>query len=194
MIDPKAAYQKLRAETAEMLGLSSEPSTSLITSLQVDLISLLKLEVDTLQGRVFAGEDVDLDRLSTSLGMLTKLLPEQSLQAAPIAEQLTSAEEAAAQAELEKTIDCYVAQRHLEMAANPELARQEFERELQAALERFPPAAKPAVLLTAEPAPTAAPAATAPKTTKATPAPAPSERQPSATELFYRNGGYSSQH
>jgi hypothetical protein len=76
--DPAAAYERLRAETAAMLKLSPD-SSSLVEGLQVDLVSLLRLEVDMLQGQVLAGETVDLTRLVAAHGMLQKMLPERAL-------------------------------------------------------------------------------------------------------------------
>ena len=76
--DPSTAYARLRAETATMLKLDAA-SLSLVENLQLDLVSLLRLQVDELQGAALAGAPVDLDRLSTALAMLQKLLPSQSL-------------------------------------------------------------------------------------------------------------------
>jgi hypothetical protein len=84
MSDPSAAYDRLRVETAEMLKLDVA-NLSLVEGLQLDLVSMLRLEVDGLQGAVLAGEQVDLGRLSTALGMLRQLLPEKSLVASPAA-------------------------------------------------------------------------------------------------------------
>jgi hypothetical protein len=75
--DPAAAtaYERLKLETAQMLGLNTD-SSSLLENLQVDLVSLLRLQIDDLQGRVLNGEQVDLGRLSTAVAMLQKLLPQ----------------------------------------------------------------------------------------------------------------------
>lgn len=84
--DPATAYERLRAETATMLKLEAT-SLSLVENLQLDLVSLLRLQVDELQGAALAGQTVDLDRLATALQMLQKLLPEKALVApAPPAE------------------------------------------------------------------------------------------------------------
>jgi hypothetical protein len=80
--DPAAAYERLKIETARMLNLSTD-STSLIEGLQVDLVALLRLEIDTLQGAVLAGDSVDLGRLASALTMLRSLLPAQALVSAP---------------------------------------------------------------------------------------------------------------
>jgi hypothetical protein len=72
----------LRVETAQMLNLDIA-DLSLVAGLQLDLVSLLRLEVDGLQGSALAGEQIDLDRLSTALGMLRQLLPERALVSAP---------------------------------------------------------------------------------------------------------------
>jgi hypothetical protein len=84
MTDPSAAYDRLRTETAEMLKLNIA-DLSLVGGLQLDLVSMLRLEVDGLQGLVLAGEQVDLGRLASALGMLRQLLPEKSLVASPAA-------------------------------------------------------------------------------------------------------------
>ena len=78
MSDPAAAYDRLRAETAEMFGYDLG-NLSLTQGLQLDLVSLLRLEVDTMQGQVLAGQVVDLTRLVAAHGMLQKLLPERAL-------------------------------------------------------------------------------------------------------------------
>jgi hypothetical protein len=80
--DPAAAYERLKIETARMLNLSAD-SASLVEGLQVDLVALLRLEIDTLQGAVLAGDSVDLGRLASALTMLRSLLPAQALVSAP---------------------------------------------------------------------------------------------------------------
>jgi hypothetical protein len=80
--DPAATYERLRTETAEMLRLNAD-SASLIEGLQVDLVALLRLEIDTLQGAVLSGDSVDLARLASALTMLRSLLPEKALVSAP---------------------------------------------------------------------------------------------------------------
>jgi hypothetical protein len=198
MTDPKIAYERLRGETAKMLGIDPSESLSLIQNLQIDLLALLRLSVADLQGSALAGENVDLDKLSDSLAMLQKLLPESSLMAQPPSEQeeLTASEASAVLREMEKMLDCYAEARRREMAENPAAAREQFEAELQAAIKQFSPGeAKPSALLAAPSADEAAPTSTAPKATKAAPAPAPSEQQePSTTQKYYdwaASGGYS---
>jgi hypothetical protein len=78
MSNPSASYQTLRLETAALLKLDVN-NLGLVEGLQLDLVRLLRLIVDELQGKVLAGEPVDLDRLATALGMLQKLLPAQAL-------------------------------------------------------------------------------------------------------------------
>ena len=80
MSDPSAAaaYAVLRAETCGMFGYDLA-NLSLTQGLQTDLLALLRLEIDTLQGRALAGEAVDLDRLAAAHGLLQKMLPERSL-------------------------------------------------------------------------------------------------------------------
>ncbi len=81
--NPSAAYENLRRETATLLGYNLAGDLPLTQSLQLDLVSLLRLEVDGLQGRVLAGQEVDLDRLAAALGMLQKLLPPAELKVDP---------------------------------------------------------------------------------------------------------------
>ena len=83
MSDPAGSYRRLRDETASMLGLGSD-ELSMIENLQVDSLALLRLAISDLQGAALAGQDIDLDRLSDALGMLSKLLPEAALQARPV--------------------------------------------------------------------------------------------------------------
>jgi hypothetical protein len=80
--DPVAAYERLKIETAAMLNLSTD-SASLVENLQVSLVAILRMEVDTLEGQVLAGDSVDLKRLEIALGMLRSLLPAQALVSAP---------------------------------------------------------------------------------------------------------------
>jgi hypothetical protein len=51
---------------------------SLVENLQVSLVAILRMEVDTLEGQVLAGDTVDLKRLELALGMLRTLLPAQA--------------------------------------------------------------------------------------------------------------------
>jgi hypothetical protein len=84
--DPAAAYERLRTETAAMLRLNLADLT-LTEGLQLDLVALLRLEIDSLQGAALSGETVDLQRLAAAHGMLQKMLPERALVAsAPPAE------------------------------------------------------------------------------------------------------------
>ena len=84
--DPAATYERLRAETAEMFDYDLA-SASLTQGLQIDLVSLLRLEIDGMSGRVLAGETVDLTRLVAAHGLLRQMLPERALVApAPPAE------------------------------------------------------------------------------------------------------------
>ena len=82
--DPAAAYDTLRTETATMLRLNLA-DLSLVEGLQLDLVALLRLEIDSLQGAALFGEQIDLQRLAVAHGMLQKMLPEKSLVASPAA-------------------------------------------------------------------------------------------------------------
>ena len=88
MSDPsRLVDERLKAETAQMLRLDGA-NLSLVENLQVDLIAMLRLQIDDLQGQVLNGAQVDLGRLSTSLAMLRQLLPEKALVApAPAPEE-----------------------------------------------------------------------------------------------------------
>jgi hypothetical protein len=77
-VDPAAVYERLKTETAGMFGYDLA-DLSLTQGLQIDLVSLLRLEVDTMQGKVLAGETVDLQRLVAAHGLLQKMLPAQAL-------------------------------------------------------------------------------------------------------------------
>jgi hypothetical protein len=72
--DPRAVYEALHRSTAEMFGYSGD--LTLTQGLQVDLASVLRLEIDALQGQRLAGQAIDLARLSTAFLMLQKLLPQ----------------------------------------------------------------------------------------------------------------------
>jgi hypothetical protein len=78
IVDPAAAYDRLRTETAAMFGFDVSNLT-LTQGLQLDLVSLLRLEVDSMHGAVLAGETVDLKRLEMAHDMLQKLLPDKAL-------------------------------------------------------------------------------------------------------------------
>jgi hypothetical protein len=80
--DPAKSYAALRDETAAMLNLNAD-SASLVENLQVSLVAILRMEVDTLEGQVLSGDSVDLKRLEIALGMLRQLLPAQALVSAP---------------------------------------------------------------------------------------------------------------
>jgi len=90
--DPAASYERLHAETAEMLGLDLA-DLSLVQGLGLDLVSLLRLEIDSMQGAVLSGKLIDLPRLVACHGMLAKLLPERSLVAPAAAEVHSDARE-----------------------------------------------------------------------------------------------------
>lgn len=82
MTDLVRDYEQLRAETAQMFAFDPDALTMLQT-LQIDLVALLRLEIDTLQGTALAGTAPDLARLSVAVGLLQKLTPPRALEAAP---------------------------------------------------------------------------------------------------------------
>jgi predicted component of type VI protein secretion system len=164
IFNPAAAYEALRASTAEMFGYPLD-ALSLTQGLQLDVVSLLRLEVDSLQGKVLAGETVDLQRLVTAHSLLRQMLPERALVApAPAPDEV---DDETARSKFADLVDGYVRARHAEMAADPGRARAEFEAELQEAIAKYPPAAAPA-----EPdLPERAPWGTPPEPVAATPPP-----------------------
>jgi hypothetical protein len=72
--DTARIYEALRVETARMLGLELA-DLSPADGLRLDLTSLLRLSLDSLQGVALSGKEVDLSRLQACYGMLAKLLP-----------------------------------------------------------------------------------------------------------------------
>jgi hypothetical protein len=72
--DPAREYAALRSQTAQTLNLDLA-DLSPADGLKLDLTSLLRLSLDSLQGAALAGREVDLSRLQSCYGMLAKLLP-----------------------------------------------------------------------------------------------------------------------
>jgi hypothetical protein len=72
--DPSASYQLLRRETAEMLRINAD-DLGLVDGLQLDITSLLRLVIDSLQGKVLVGEEVDLGKLQVAHALLRQMLP-----------------------------------------------------------------------------------------------------------------------
>lgn len=135
--DPAATYEKLKRDTASMFGYDL-PDLSLTQGLQLDLVSLLRLEIDTMSGKVLAGEVVDLARLTAAHGLLKSLLPEKSLvgPAAPAAEvRFSTAHQAKLRADLERILSSDDYDR--ELARNPRKARADLERRIEAAIAKF---------------------------------------------------------
>jgi hypothetical protein len=141
--DPAATYDRLRAETAEMFDYDLA-SASLTQGLQIDLVSLLRLEIDSMSGRVLAGETVDLTRLVAAHGLLRQMLPEKALVApAPPAETRFGLDhKAKLRALIERALNNDDYERSL--AADPARARAQFEVRLQEAIEKYAPAPAPA--------------------------------------------------
>jgi hypothetical protein len=138
--DPAATYERLRDETAGMFGYDLT-NLSLTQGLQIDLVSLQRLEIDTMQGKVLAGETVDLQRLVAAHGLLAKMLPSSAL-VAPAAAADNPDPFAGAREELRaflsqraEAIERRDRRREAELAANPAKARAEFEATLQRAIE-----------------------------------------------------------
>jgi hypothetical protein len=117
--DPAGLYARLRAETARMLGFDLA-SLSLGEGLQLDLTSMLRLEIDTLQGACLAGQAIDLARLQAAFAMLQKLLPTSVTETPPVA---ADDDDGSARRELLAVIEGYAAAN--EAAAAEALAREE---------------------------------------------------------------------
>jgi hypothetical protein len=90
-------YKKLRAETIGLLGFA-EPLTT-AASVKVELVTSLRLALDTLTAKQLAGEHVDTAKLLSAAEALERLLPS-------LAEQ-QEAEDQSAQAALLQIIEGY---------------------------------------------------------------------------------------
>ena len=139
--DPAATYERLRDETAAMFNYDIA-NLSLTQGLQLDLVSLLRLEVDTMQGKVLAGDTVDLARLVAAHGLLQKMLPAQAL-VAPASTADNPDPFAGAREELARLFEQRAEalarrdrRREAEMARDPDAARRELETKIQAAIEK----------------------------------------------------------
>jgi hypothetical protein len=166
--DPAAAYEALRAETAGMLNYDLA-DLSLVQGLQLDLASLLRLEVDTLQGKVLAGDTVDLGRLGVAFGMLTKLLPPAALEAEP-SEVRPHSE---ARERLKALIDATIL-----AGPDPDApSRAELEAEIERLREELAQAQAGAVLAVTAPSADIVPLRSVPTPTQQQPAPPDAESQ-----------------
>lgn len=81
--NPAGQYAKLRSETMKTLGFDADKDLSPLQDLQINLASILLLEIDSAQGAQLAGTPVDLSRLNTAISLLHKMLPATSLAASP---------------------------------------------------------------------------------------------------------------
>ena len=136
--DPAAAYEALRAETANMLNYDLS-DLSLVQGLQLDLVSLLRLEVDTLQGKVLAGDTVDLSRLAVAFGMLTKILPPAALEAEAPKPDFEGAREELLRL-LQGRADALEHEWQRQSAIESELAAEDWRETMRPALPSSPPA------------------------------------------------------
>jgi hypothetical protein len=137
--DPKTVYEQLRRETATMLGFKDADTPSLVQNLQVDCVALLRFSVDNLQGEVFAGKDVDLNKLSTSLGMLKQLLPENSLRAPPSLDEFLPGEAEEIEREWQRKIASLNTERQRRLSEDPIGAMRALKQEIREAQKAFPP-------------------------------------------------------
>lgn len=72
--DPLVFYDRLRAETAQLLGLNCSDLTSL-QKLRIDVVAALRLELDEIQSRQVARQPIDLGKLLQVSTALERLLP-----------------------------------------------------------------------------------------------------------------------
>jgi hypothetical protein len=80
--DPAKVYAKLRADAAELLNLDANKMSAL-ESMQCDLVSVLMLELDMLQGAQLAGRAIDIGRVSDAVKILRSLFPAATTEAHP---------------------------------------------------------------------------------------------------------------
>jgi hypothetical protein len=78
--DPAKVYAKLRADAAKLLNLDANKMSAL-ESMQCDLVSVLMLELDMLQGAQLAGRAIDISRVSDAVKILRSLLPAATTEA-----------------------------------------------------------------------------------------------------------------
>jgi hypothetical protein len=71
---PGFIFEKLRAETAALLNLNID-ELSLVQSLRLDRIVALRVEFDRIQAQQAGGSSIDVDRMTTTVEELEKLLP-----------------------------------------------------------------------------------------------------------------------
>jgi hypothetical protein len=72
-------YRKLRSSTKEMLELGDDASITPVQSLQIDLVNILRLEIDGLTATSLAGKATDLGKLSETVKLLRLLLPQSAV-------------------------------------------------------------------------------------------------------------------
>jgi hypothetical protein len=152
----ETTYARLKNETAAMFGLNIE-KLSLLDELRLDLISLLRLEVGSLQGKALAGQTIDLDRLNTAHNMLAKLLPPSTL--VTEVDEISTGEEAQIEGQWARHIAGITAEHERQLAEDPGAARQRLEDEIAAAVAKYgkpekPPWGGSAPPPSTEPAPT----------------------------------------
>jgi hypothetical protein len=80
--DRDRLYEHCRIETAKIMGVDPKRLTS-TQRMKLDMAVSLRLALDTLQGKVIAGELVDIAALITANDTLSKLLPALALDEPP---------------------------------------------------------------------------------------------------------------
>jgi hypothetical protein len=74
MSDANAVFQRVRQETAAMLGYSLE-GISPAQSVRLDRAVALRIEIDRLQAAQLEGDPIDIARMTNATEQLEKLLP-----------------------------------------------------------------------------------------------------------------------
>jgi hypothetical protein len=163
-------YAQARSDVIELLGFSDVERLSASQVMKIDLVTALKLSIDTLQAQLIVGEKTDVTRLLAAAEVLERLLPPAvSENQAPITPRL----EDSAREKMQQLIDSVAAAREFEEAREVELLRAANERLL----------AENAQLRAAQPAAPAGPkllpppAKSAPATTESAQVPQHYQRQ-----------------
>jgi hypothetical protein len=132
MTDPAKTYAELKIETAQMLGFVDIDKLSPVDGLKLDLVSLLRLQVDHMQGLALTGESINMEMLSSCVQLLQRLLP-ASVTQAPIVE--TDDDDIAEK--FARHIDGIIRARRHSMARSPDEAQNAFEEDLKEAIAEF---------------------------------------------------------
>jgi hypothetical protein len=105
--DAAATYEALRVSTAQLLNLDLA-NLSPADGVRLDLTSLLRLLLDSMQANALSGQEVDLAQLRSCYEMLSRLMP-QAVEAPPQAREDHSARD-----KVRRLIEGYVTAREHE--------------------------------------------------------------------------------